>query len=637
MSNDTIKIPLYKPIYGEKPIKIKGLKINKDDGNTEVITVRKEVEGINPNTQLTFRRFADRGERVKVISGNLTVLENKFDEKGNAKLILDGTPQPDKLYPIDTIYSEEIDGEWSLVDRELTDEEISAGLEDRTLSIYENPYYELSDGDGNFLGTVVRLKNDHNIFLQDLIGSVAKPPRMIACDAEGNKINAGGYKVSILKDSGYSIADCSDLKHITIETDCNGNEKENITYTYLPEDFLTNAILLEGVHQGTIKDAAYFQSTQNCFFDDNGKLYGFGCNIEDFKEETVFLNRDYAFWNVPVQMESDNDTTSLGLSDVQEDQLVNDEINRNIPPIINMEKIKYAPMFKDEKGQLQLLTGIEINIHFRKRAPLTGETGMENIQWDQIIKNGKDINFEDGWYIDPDNESETGWFEDKDGESDLLGYFGFDDNDIFFQKAKISKSFVRLSYYDRNDPVNQSLLNYSTVFFDSGEIYGKYLKQKEYIEQMPDEERWKYAVGLYDKGYRVDSQITITNEHDKTKCAEGFNIYLFAEDAPLGDEEVPNNGILEEGKNYEKPIYMKVEFNNAKNGKTIPLILNNAEKGVTVKGERNFLDMLYIKLWIGYNIEQGIYYYRIPQSEHIKIKGTKIILTLFEPKLKRGE
>lgn len=636
MPKDTIKIPLYKPIYGEKPITIKSLKIN-DDGNTEVITDRKEAEGLNPKAQLTFRRFADRGERVKVLSGSLTILENKVDENGNAKLILEGVPQPDRLYLVDTIYSEELDGEWSLVDRELTDEEISAGLEDETLSIYESPYYELSDDKGEFLGTVVRFKTDHNIFLQDLNGNAIKP-QIIAYNVDDKKI--GTYDVSILKSSGYSIADCDDLKHKTIETDCNGNEKENVTYTYLPEDFLTDEILLVGVRQDAIKNAAYFQSTQNCFFDENGKLYGFGCRIDEFKEETVFLNRDYAFWNVPVQMESDNDPTSLGLSDVQEEQLVNGEINRNIPPIINMEKIKYAPMFKDESGKLQLLTEIEINMHFRKRAPLSGATGMETANWEEIIKNGKDIGFEDGWYIDPDNESETGWFEEEDGKSDLLGYFGFDDNDIFFQKAKISKSFVRLSYYDRNDPVNQSLLNYSTVFFDSGEIYGKYLKQKQYIEQIPEEKRWKYAVGLCsDEGYRVDSQITITNEHDKTKCAEGFNIYLFAEDAPLGDEEVPENGILEEGKNYEKPIYLKVEFNNAKNGKTIPLVASNDDIAVkkSESDEGNILDILYIKILTGYNIDQGIYYYRIPQSKHIKIDGTKLILTLFEPKLKRGE
>lgn len=633
MPNNTIKIPLYKPIYGEKPITIKSLMMN--NGNTVVVTSQKEAEGINKGAQLTFRRYADRGERVKVVSGCLTVLKNEVIGGDKARITMDGIPQPDKLYPVDTIYAEEIDGEWSLIERELTDEEIESGLSDGTLSVYESPYYELSDDGSSFLGTVVRFRTDHNIFLQDLNGAAQKP-QLIGYNAGGRRI--GTYSVDILKNSGYSVAKCDDLKTKTTETDCKGGEKENIAYTYLPEDFLTDAILLSGVKENNLKNIAYFQCTQNSFFDKNGKLYGSGCSIDEFNEQTVFLNRDYAFWNIPVQMVSDNDASSLGLSDVQQEQLVNDEINRNIPPVINMEKIRYVPMYKDSRGELEMLTEIEINMHFRKRAPLTGGTGMNDIA--EYIKDGEvDISFEDGWYIDPDNESETEWFEGEDGKSDLLGYFGFDDNDIFYQKAKVSKSFLRLSYYDNNDPVNQSLLNYSTIFFDSGEIYGKYLKQKEYIEQMPDNSRWKYAVGLCpEEGYRVDSQITVTNEYDKTKCAEGFNIYLFAEDAPTGDEELPDDGNVEEGKNYEKAIYMRVEFNNAKNGKTIPLVLSNDNISIkNEEGEGNMVNVLYIKILTGYNIKRGVYYYRIPQGDHVTIDGTKMILTLFEPKLKKGE
>ena len=47
---------------------------------------------------------------------------------------------------------------------------------------------------------------------------------------------------------------------------------------------------------------------------------------------------------------------------------------------------------------------------------------------------------------------------------------------------------------------------------------------------MPEEEKWKHAVGLYPKGIRVDSKLLITNEFDESKCAEGFNVYLFADD-----------------------------------------------------------------------------------------------------------
>lgn len=629
MPNNTIKIPLYKPIYGEKPLEINGNITINSDGNTVVSVSKKDGEEISKGTTLTFRRYADRGDRVKTISGTMIVLD-AIDNGKNYNIILEGKLEPEKLYPVDIVYHEMIDGKWSLVDRELTDAEIKDGLMNGTLTIYESPYYPVSDLEGKRLGTAVRFTADHNIFLQDL-SDITDDIKLNAYDAQDRLIRSlGTIPVKILKEDGYSIAVCDDLVIRSTEINCRDEEKVDEIYTYLPESFLTDTILLEGKLEADLVNVAYFKATENPFFGKDGSFWGPGCGIDVFNEPTVFLNRDYGFWNVPVQIMTDEDSSSLGLSDLQEDKVVNDEINRNIPPIINMEKCKFVPMFKDENDNLRMITEIEINMHFRKRAPMTGDTGVDIGQFGDKI----DIPFKDGWYIDPDNESKTGWFENEEKESDLLGYLGFDDNDIFYQKSKISKSFIRLSYYNNPDPLNQSLLNYSTVFFNSGEIYGKYLRQKEFVESLPSDEKWNHAVGLYPKGIRVDSKLLITNEFDKSKCAEGFNVYLFAEDAPLGDEEVPDNGILEDGKNYEKPIYLKVEFNHAKTGKTIPLITNGEESGISVD---KYLDSLYIKLWIGYNIEQGIYYYRIPQSEHIKREGTKIILTLFEPKLKRGE
>lgn len=607
MPNNTIKIPLYKPIYGEKPLEIGNITIN-SDGNTVVSVSKKDGEEISQGTTLTFRRYADRGDRVKTVSGTMKVLE--VIPKGNFyDIVLEGKVEPEKLYPVDTVYHEMVDGKWSLVDRELTDSEIEDGLMNGTLTIYESPYYPVSDSKGNYLGTAVRFTADHNIFLQDL-----SDVKLNAYDAQDRLIKSlGTIPVKILKEDGYSIAVCDDLVIRSTEINCRDEEKADEIYTYLPESFLIDTILLEGKSEADLANVAYFKATENPFFGKDGSFWGPGCGIDAFNEPTVFLNRDYGFWNVPVQIMTDEDSSSLGLSDLQEDKLVNDEINRNIPPIINMEKCKFVPMFKDENDNLRMITEIEINMHFRKRAPMTGDTGVDMGQFRDKI----DIPFKDGWYIDPDNESKTGWFENEERESDLLGYLGFDDNDIFYQKSKISKSFIRLSYYNNPDPLNQSLLNYSTVFFDSGEIYGKYLRQKEFVESLPSDEKWNHAVGLYPKGIRVDSKLLITNEFDKSKCAEGFNVYLFADDFT--------------GENVGKPIYLKVEFNHAKTGKTIPLIPNGAESGIRVD---EYLNSLYIKVQTGYNVEQKAYYYLIPNAT---IVGTKMILTLFEPKLKKGE
>ena len=107
------------------------------------------------------------------------------------------------------------------------------------------------------------------------------------------------------------------------------------------------------------------------------------------------------------------------------------------------------------------------------------------------------------------------------------------------------------------------------------------------------------------------------NEFDRTKSAEGFNLYLFAEDHNLLDE------------NGEKTIYMRVEFNHAGNGKTIPMIMwpkrNNVFVPLTTE---NFIESLYIPVKISYL--NGRYVYYIPTAN---TNDGNIELILFEPKL----
>lgn len=59
--------------------------------------------------------------------------------------------------------------------------------------------------------------------------------------------------------------------------------------------------------------------------------------------------------------------------------------------------------------------------------------------------------------------------------SDLVGLLGFTNNDVYYQKSKIGKSFLRFSYYDSIDPQNQTLLATSTVFMDEHSLFKKYI------------------------------------------------------------------------------------------------------------------------------------------------------------------
>jgi hypothetical protein len=199
--------------------------------------------------------------------------------------------------------------------------------------------------------------------------------------------------------------------------------------------------------------------------------------------------------------------------------------------------------------------------------------------------------------------------------SDMLGYLNFSDEDIYYRKSRVSMSFIRLSFYSSPDPIEQKLLYYSTSFLDATSLYGKYMKQ--YVVKSEEEDDGLPIV-FYDNNIvsaRLDTEIVIRNEYQSEKSSEGFNLYLFADDA--------------DGVNSERTIYMKVEFNHAGNGKTIPMIMwpksGGSYKALTAD---NFMDSLYIPIKIGYI--NGKYVYSIPDAE---VEGNNLRLILFEPKL----
>ena len=286
------------------------------------------------------------------------------------------------------------------------------------------------------------------------------------------------------------------------------------------------------------------------------------------------------------------------------------------------------------------ITGITFCLHFLKRAEIKNE---ERITHNSIYTSGNV--YYDSWHIDNETRETTWWngfdysgttfnakefkkFHEENGDkSDLIGYLNFTDNDIFYRKKKVGQSFLRLSFYTSPDPIEQKLLYYSTIFLDDGELYGKYIKQLQEVKQNGDwEENHKRAVGrinenafvvLYSGGTRVDSQITVTNEFNRLKSSEGFNIYLFAEDKYLNIE------------NTGKTIYMRVEFNHAGNGKTTPLIIWPSKNGQYVPlTTENFIESLYIPVELGYI--NGKYVYTFKGCDNV---DNNIILKLYEPKL----
>ena len=304
----------------------------------------------------------------------------------------------------------------------------------------------------------------------------------------------------------------------------------------------------------------------------------------------------------------------------------------------------YKPTEEIIDDSLTIATSITMSFHFRERHRISGETEQEEFFLRKRNTNLTSGNvYSDGWYINPDNgdtiwwnglESDSSTFPKADFEnfmeksgltSDLIGCLNFTDNDIFYKKKKVSQSFVRLSFYNSPDPIEQKLLYYSTIFIDATELYGKYVKQLMYMEDndLFNEKKNKglnlnAAVVFYSGGTRLDTKMVITNEFDRTKSSEGFNLYLFAED---------KNFNLENG---EKTIYMKVEFNHAGNGKTLPMIMWPKVNGEYVPLTMdNFIENLYIPIKLTYINDRYVYY--IPDA--YKNENGNIDLVLFEPKI----
>lgn len=276
-----------------------------------------------------------------------------------------------------------------------------------------------------------------------------------------------------------------------------------------------------------------------------------------------YLGKEYAYWKIPSIYVS-SDGPSLDIEDEQRERYVNDIISESIPDVVDMERLKYKPVRLYANDEYANIKSITLDFHFRKR-----ETTSDNPY--PIYK--------DAWNIPVSAEPFTWWngfdysnvafdgsklnsFITASGAvSDLLGYLNFTDDDVFYRKSRLSKSFVRLSFYTSPDPIEQKLLYYSTIFLDSTALYGKYLKQSS-VKQDYGIEDDGIPVVFYANNIlsaRLDTEIVIKDEFNTDKSSEGFNIYLFADDAT--------------GVNSARTIYMKVEFNHAGNGKTIPMVL----------------------------------------------------------------
>ena len=169
-----------------------------------------------------------------------------------------------------------------------------------------------------------------------------------------------------------------------------------------------------------------------------------------FKNLVLFSNIGYISVKFPMVMKDGGDTIQ---DDIISKEFFEYQKKLAINKIIDMEKDVYVPKFIPIKGKtkgkysgssttFKSLNEIRVNLHFRTR-------DLSN--W-KVIENG-------GWFV-TDYYPYAG-MKKKDElkqlmeASDLVGLLDFTNNDVYYQKSKLAKSFLRLSYYDSTDPQTQ--------------------------------------------------------------------------------------------------------------------------------------------------------------------------------------
>lgn len=379
-----------------------------------------------------------------------------------------------------------------------------------------------------------------------------------------------------------------------------------------------------------------------------------------FDSLSLYCSMGYVSVKFPMTMHVGDDAMQ---DDIVENDFFEHEKSLAINPIIDMEKDVYSPKYIDKNGKYNgsdtvflPISEIRVNLHFRTRDL---DTWKVNEGFNLVDSSGKT----DGWFVtDYYPYKGNTKMKDKNGNnidlmevSDLVGLLNFTNDDIYYQKSKVGKTFLRFSYYDSIDPNRQMLLATSTVFMDEHTLFKKFIdnsrKNVNTYSLVSAEEKSrdlnKISVmselkdgnsTVIEESKRLSSRFVITNKYDTDTSSEGFYIYMF--------KEYSENL-------HPREIFMKVEFNHAGIGTTLPFIkpmswtednssktwFPNKElsvgstemmKGVELE-KKNAQD--YIPLYAVYDFKNKEYVY-VFDKRYVTVNDGVASINLFELKLR---
>ncbi len=391
----------------------------------------------------------------------------------------------------------------------------------------------------------------------------------------------------------------------------------DVMYDYEPTILVTS--MIDGVE---LMKQSIVQEIKNNF-----QYLSFSVKNEMFvNTDEIKFGKRVNYISLPMFMECEVGV-NLNQENIVQEKFSEVEATKAINPIIDMEREVYYPVVKNSNTSFTEVTDINFNIHFRTRD--ANRNIIPSGTWNIIDKYGH-----------------TSITDKTLQASDLLYFLNFTEDDVFYQKSKLSKSFLRISIFNSMDINNQVLLHSATVFLDEGKLYGKYIK---YIDDNQYEkydstvrsycnvetEPLKNGIRTYDNDKRLCCQLHVENMNKTTTSSEGFYFYMF--------KEYANNL-------HEDYVYMKLDFCHAGEGKTIPLMMyrQRTEGGdVADYAQYDFTDfetfkegiplsdlfeMRYIPLKVVFSEKLNKYVYYFPQS--FLNNGTTMDFNLWELKIK---
>ena len=395
------------------------------------------------------------------------------------------------------------------------------------------------------------------------------------------------------------------------------------------------------------------------------------CTLEKLNV-SIFKVNVYANFKLPIVNGVAN---SILRDDIIRNDFSKSISDKSLTNIVDMEKDIYYPVWKNG-DTYEPINCVRFNMHLRTRDMSTWKVIEDYVEDESEVNRSN-------WFVTDYNFYNKAILHDSSpgitshtihNASDLIGYFGFTDSEVKNRAKKIGKSFLRLSFFSTNDPQTQVLLGTSTIFMDESSLCKKYISMQSgsdvgafintYFYQnveineegvSNDEAFLTDNIGVYNEPYdydglydfeensnkRLSSRIEVYDKHTTNNSSEGFYFYMFREYA-----------------NNMRPlrIYLKIDFNHAGYGKTIPLMLPriNMEDDIGVplyihKREdleilrngfrlRDIYRQLYIPIDVIFDDKNNRYVYYLPEqireNEELGVDNDIMEFNLFEVKFR---